>query len=51
MFNNAVFYGVPGKPVVEPKPLVIKQIGNKTFYWNFQHCCWKRLTKRCPYLN
>jgi len=49
--STTVFYGVPGKPVVEPKPLVIKQIGNKTFYWNYSKQTWVRLTSRCPYLN
>jgi len=50
MNTTAVFYGVPGKVVVEPKPLVVRQIGSRQYYWNFTDQKWKRLTKRCPLL-
>jgi len=49
MLLNAVFYGVPGKVVTE-RPLVIRNINGKDFYWNYQQQRWIRFTKRCPYL-
>jgi hypothetical protein len=47
--SNAIFYGVPGKVVVE-KPLVVRTIGNRQYYWNYQKQTWVRLTRRCPLL-
>jgi len=49
MSNRVVFYGVPGKVIVE-KPLVIRNIGGRNYYWNFTQQKWTRLTKRCPLL-
>jgi len=48
--TNVVFYGVPGKKFYEEPKLVIRQIGGKTFYWNYNTHKWVRLTKRCPLL-
>ena len=47
--SNVVFHGVPGKPIVE-KPLVVRQISGKNYYWNYSTGRWTRLTRRCPYL-
>lgn len=49
MSNRTVFYGVPGA-VINMKPLVVRQIGNKNYYWSYQKQKWTRLTKRCPLL-
>jgi len=49
MSNRAVFYGVPG-PVINEKPLVVRNIGGRSYYWNYQNQKWTRLTKRCPLL-
>ena len=49
--SAAVFSRIPGQRVVEPKPLVVRVFNNKQYYWNFSSQSWKRLTKRCPYLN
>jgi len=54
MSSNIVYryaYKIPGeRPHIEPPKLVIRQIGNKTYYWNHQKQTWVRLTRRCPYL-
>jgi len=47
---TATFYGVPGKLHYEPKPLVVREIAGKTYYWNYSTGRWTRLTRRCPYL-
>jgi len=39
-----------GKPIIEPKPLVVKNINGRQYYWNFQKQAWVRLTRRCPLL-
>jgi len=48
--STAVFYGVPGKVVVEPPKLVVRQVNGRDYYWNFAEQKWKRLTRRCPYI-
>ena len=39
-----------GKPVIEPKPLVVRVFNNKQYYWNFEKNTWVRYTRCCPYI-
>jgi len=47
--TTTVFSPLP-KKYIEPPRLVIRQIGGRQYYWNYQKQAWVRLTKRCPYL-
>jgi len=48
--TTVVFSRIPAKPVIEPPRLVVRQIGNRQYYWNYTQQRWTRLTRRCPYL-
>jgi len=39
-----------GKPHYETPRLIVREIGNHKYYWNYATRKWTRLTKRCPLL-
>jgi hypothetical protein len=47
---SVVYSRIPGKVHYETPRLIVREIGNHKYYWNFQKQAWIRMTKRCPYL-
>jgi len=47
--TKIVYSRIPAQPVVQ-KPLIVRQIAGKDYYWSYREQRWVRLTRRCPLL-